>query len=229
MTASLAVIFLYKDRIPSVFAMIFQDAFSFQGAAGGIFGYGVSRSMRYGIARGVFSNEAGLGSMAVLNGGVDEAKPGVQGQWAIFEVFFDTIVSCTLTALVILCVLGERLFEFRNNGAALTSICFTAGLGTPGGYTVSVCVVLFAFATIIAWYYMGKQSAVYLGEVMGYDISLLYMAGYLAAVFSGCLGPMERVWAVSDIFNGLMAVPNLAALVLLVRQVRKPQDGNTRS
>lgn len=226
MAAALGVIFLYRDRIPAVFAMIFVDAFSFHGAAGGVFGYGVSRAVRYGVARGVFSNEAGLGSMAVLNGGVDEARPGVQGQWAVFEVFFDTIISCTTTAFVILCVLGEKLFEFKENGAALTSICFTAGLGTPGGYAVSVCVVLFAFATIIAWYYMGKQSAVYLGEALGRDISFLYMAGYLTAVFLGSLGPMERVWEVSDIFNGLMAVPNLAALVLLVRQVRGPwEDG----
>ena len=112
-----------------------------------------------GSARGVFSNEAGLGSMAILNGGVGEAAPGSQGQWAIFEVFFDTIISCTLTALVILCVMGEELGRFWGNGADLTGFCFAEGLGNPGGYAVSVCVTLFAFATIIAWYYMGKQSA----------------------------------------------------------------------
>lgn len=219
MAASLAVIFLFRENLPSAFGMILSHAFSPRQAAAG---YGVSQCIRYGIARGVFSNEAGLGSMAVLNGAAEDVENGVQGQWAIFEVFFDTIVSCTLTALVILCTMGDQISSFGDNGAALTGICFTAGLGNLGGYAVSVCVVLFAFATIIAWYYMGKQSAVYLGEKAGHDFSLLYLGGYLFAVFAGSLGPMEAVWEISDIFNGMMAVPNLLALVFLVKQIKKP-------
>lgn len=223
MAAALGVIFLFCEQLPTAFTMIFRDAFSFSGAAGGILGYWVSDSIRYGIARGVFSNEAGLGSMAALNGGADAAAPGSQGQWAIFEVFFDTIVSCTLTAVVILCAVGDELTTFTGNGAELVSQCFAAGLGSLGGYTVSVCVALFAFATIIAWYYMGKQAVVYLGETIGVDLSRVYMMGYLACVFIGSLGTMETVWEVSDIFNGLMALPNLTALILLVREVRQPE------
>ena len=182
----------------------------------------VSKCVRYGVARGVFSNEAGLGSMAALNGGVDHAEPGVQGQWAMFEVFFDTIVSCTVTALVILCVTGDELNGYNGNGAELTGLCFDRGLGSLGGYTVSICVALFAFATIIAWYYMGRQAVAYLGETVGRDVSNLYLCGYLLSVFLGSLGPMESVWEISDIFNGMMAIPNLLALILLVREVKRP-------
>lgn len=221
-SASFLVIILFCDQIPGAFARIFQDAFSFTSAAGGVMGFYVSDCVRYGIARGVFSNEAGLGSMAALNGGVEHAEPGAQGQWAIFEVFFDTIVSCTITALVILCTTGNELTGHEGNGAELTSWCFEQGLGSLGGYTVSICVALFAFATIIAWYYMGRQAVVYLGETIDRDISKLYLGGYLISVFLGCLGPMETVWEIADIFNGMMAIPNLLALILLVREVKRP-------
>lgn len=220
--ASLFVMILFYKRIPMAISMIFRDAFSFASASGGVMGFYVSKCVRYGIARGVFSNEAGLGSMAALNGGVDHAEPGRQGQWAMFEVFFDTIVSCTVTALVILCTMGEELTNYKGNGASLTSFCFSQGLGTFGGYLVSMCVALFAFATIIAWYYMGRQAVAYLGETIGRDVSKIYLGGYLTCVFLGSLGPMEAVWEISDIFNGMMAIPNLLALVLLVREVRRP-------
>ena len=152
------------------------------------------------------------------------ASEELQGQWAIFEVFFDTIVSCTLTALVILCVAGSGTApEFgAENGASLTSLCFFTALGSPGGYAVAVCVVLFAFSTIIAWYYMGRQAAEYLGGKISGKIPAVYAVGYLLAAFLGCLGAMETVWEVSDIFNGLMAVPNLAALMLLAGEIYAP-------
>ncbi len=220
--ASLIILLLLHDRIPEAFMRILTDAFSFQSVSGGISGFFVSKCVRYGVSRGVFSNEAGLGSLAALNGGVEHAEPGVQGQWAMFEVFFDTIVSCTMTALVILCTMGEDLNHYNGNGAELTGLCFERGLGNPGGYTVSICMALFAFATIIAWYYMGRQAAVYLSEIIRRDISKLYLGGYLVCVFLGSLGPMETVWEISDIFNGMMAIPNLTALVLLVKEVRRP-------
>lgn len=220
--ASLSILLLFRDRIPGAFARILTDAFSFQSASGGVSGFIVSKCVRYGVSRGVFSNEAGLGSLAALNGGVEHTETGVQGQWAMFEVFFDTIVSCTVTALVILCAMGEELNHYSGNGSELTEQCFERGLGSLGGYTVSMCMALFAFATIIAWYYMGRQAAVYLSEIIGQDISKFYLGGYLICVFLGSLGPMETVWEISDIFNGMMAIPNLAALVLLVKEVRRP-------
>jgi len=224
--AALAVIILYAGNVPGVILGILVDAFSFRSAVGGVAGYGISRCVSYGIARGVFSNEAGLGSLAVLNGSAEMASEELQGQWAIFEVFFDTIVSCTLTALVILCVAGSgTASEFgAENGASLTSLCFFTALGSPGGYAVAVCVVLFAFSTIIAWYYMGRQAAEYLGGKISGKIPAVYAVGYLLAAFLGCLGAMETVWEVSDIFNGLMAVPNLAALVLLAGEIYAPGE-----
>ena len=224
--AALAVIILYAGNVPGVILGILVDAFSFRSAVGGVAGYGISRCVSYGIARGVFSNEAGLGSLAVLNGSAEMASEELQGQWAIFEVFFDTIVSCTLTALVILCVAGSgTASEFgAENGASLTSLCFFTALGSPGGYAVAVCVVLFAFSTIIAWYYMGRQAAEYLGGKISGKIPAGYAVGYLLAAFLGCLGAMETVWEVSDIFNGLMAVPNLAALVLLAGEIYAPGE-----
>jgi len=222
MIVSGIVLFAFHEQIPGAFTRIMTDAFSFQSASGGVTGFFVSKCVRYGVSRGVFSNEAGLGSMAALNGGVAHAEPGVQGQWAMFEVFFDTIVSCTVTALVILCTAGEELNGYNGNGAELTGICFERGLGSLGGYTVSMCVALFAFATIIAWYYMGRQAVAYLGETIGRDVSKFYLGGYLICVFMGCLGPMETVWEISDIFNGMMAIPNLLALILLAGEVRRP-------
>ena len=223
---SLLVLLLCADRIPDAFLRIFQSAFGIRQISGGIAGFGISKSLRYGISRGVFSNEAGLGSLAVLNGSAEMASEELQGQWAIFEVFFDTIVSCTLTALVILCVAGSgTASEFgAENGASLTSLCFFTALGSPGGYAVAVCVVLFAFSTIIAWYYMGRQAAEYLGGKISGKIPAVYAVGYLLAAFLGCLGAMETVWEVSDIFNGLMAVPNLAALVLLAGEIYAPGE-----
>ena len=226
MAAAFAVIFLYIGRVPGVLYEIMADAFSFRGAVSGVAGYGISRCVSYGIARGVFSNEAGLGSLAVLNGSAETAAEEQQGQWAVFEVFFDTIVSCTLTALVILCVAGSGTAAEvgAENGASLTSLCFFTALGSPGGYLVAVCVVLFAFSTIIAWYYMGLQAAEYLsGKTRWRGITRFYAGCYLLAAFLGCIGKMETVWEISDIFNGLMAVPNLAALVLLAGEVSEPE------
>ncbi len=220
--AALMIVFRFRENLPAAMRMIITDAFSFRSAAGGITGFGVSRCVRYGIARGVFSNEAGLGSLAVLNGGAEEGAPGLQGQWAIFEVFIDTIVCCTLTALAILCAAGTDPRSLTCNGAELTGTSFSRGFGPAGGQIVSLCTALFAFATIIAWYYMGKQSAAYLEEKTRLRLPALYPAGYLLAVFIGSLGQMEQVWTASDIFNGLMAIPNLAAVMILIRQVKRP-------
>ena len=132
--AALAVIILYAGNVPGVILGILVDAFSFRSAVGGVAGYGISRCVSYGIARGVFSNEAGLGSLAVLNGSAEMASEELQGQWAIFEVFFDTIVICTMTALVILCSSGGAagLCAASLDGAALAAWSFGAVCGKMG-------------------------------------------------------------------------------------------------
>lgn len=229
MVFSLIVIMSFGERIPSVLSMVFADAFSPAAAGGGISGFLLSASVRFGLSRGVFSNEAGLGSLAVLHGAAEDSGPETQGMWAMFEVFFDTIVICSLTALVILCVCYDRMPEGQT-GAALTAWCFSKRLGLAGEWLVSGAMVVFAFATIIAWYYLGRQTASYLWEKVcgaggekeeGFLTG--YAAAYLAAVFFGCICRLDVVWMISDVWNGLMAYPNILTLWLLGGQVEFPK------
>lgn len=232
---SLIVILSCWEYLPRIFADIFREAFRLESAGGGITGFLLSRSVRYGMSRGVFSNEAGLGSLAVLHGAAEDTTPEQQGMWAMFEVFFDTIVICTLTALVILCVIysGHGGDISGADGAALTAFCFSARLGAAGEALVSGAMVIFAFATIIAWYYLGRQSFSYLLGCSGRDQSQEnirnrgYLALYLLAVFCGCVCRLEIVWLISDLWNGLMAYPNLLAVLWLSRQVSFPADFST--
>lgn len=224
--ASALVLAACWRQIPGVFVQIVTCAFSpataGESAVGAAAGWGVKTAIQYGIARGVFSNEAGLGSLAILHGAAEDTTPEEQGMWAMFEVFFDTILVCTVTALVILCAAAEKGFPVRN-GASLAVRSFSAFLGAPGEYTVALSMMLFAFATIIAWYYMGKQAADYLlGSRGGTLRGRIYGSLYLGAVFLGCIARMEAVWELSDIWNGLMALPNILAILLLAGQIRYP-------
>lgn len=227
LTASLMVLFICRRQIPGVILEILTSAFSPStagtSAAGAAAGLGMKYAVRYGIARGVFSNEAGLGSLAILHGTAEDTSPEEQGMWAMFEVFFDTILVCTVTALVILCAAARKGFPIED-GASLAVRSFSAFLGDAGEYTVAVSMMLFAFATIVAWYYMGKQAAEYLLKdrktwISGWGYSSLY----LAVVFLGCTAKVDLVWELSDIWNGLMALPNIAALLLLADQIRYPE------
>lgn len=229
---SLIVIISCYEQIPQIFGDILESALAPSALLGGVGGYGISKSLRYGIARGVFSNEAGLGSLAILHGAAEDTTPQEQGMWAMFEVFFDTVIICTLTALVILCMTPQGMEGVPYDGAALTTFCFEQRIGIWGRYLVSGAMLLFAFATIIAWYYLGKQTVAYVVEVLSrkfpavgrsrWWIEHLYLALYLDAVFLGCIISLDLVWELSDIWNGLMAVPNLIALVFLVKQVKFP-------
>lgn len=231
---SLIVIMSCYDRIPSVVLSIWNTAWKPSSAIGGVAGYGIMKSIQFGISRGVFSNEAGLGSMAVLHGAAENTTPQKQGMWAMFEVFFDTILICTMTALVILCITNGDPAGTGYDGAVLTTYCFQDRLGRMGEYLVAGAMMLFAFATIIAWYYLGKQAALYLfsrlpitrnnrflNEALG---ERLYTLLYLGAVFTGCIAKLETVWELSDIWNGLMALPNIAALIILIKEVTYPGD-----
>lgn len=222
---SLIVICSCYDRIPSVLMQIWDSAFSPRSVVSGTAGYGISKSLQYGMSRGVFSNEAGLGSLAILHGAVEEEAASKQGMWAMFEVFFDTIISCTLTALVILCMMEGPVEQAKYDGAALTAYCFAGKMGIMGEYLVSIAMLLFAFATIIAWYYLGRQTASYLARHFHISVqwsNWIYTILFLNAVFIGCLGKLSTVWELSDIWNGLMALPNMIALVLLMKEVPYP-------
>ncbi|MEG2122761.1 MAG: amino acid carrier protein [Clostridium sp.] len=229
------VIFTFYDRIPRVVLGILEDAFTFKSAAGGAAGYVTGKALRYGMARGIFSNEAGLGSLAVLHGDAEQTSPREQGLWAVFEVFFDTMISCTLTALVILCVMGTESASLGQSefavqapgGSAVVAYCFSRCFGRAGGYLIAVIMTLFAFATIIAWFYLGRQAVVYLTEEKKYKRKILkiYTFLYLNAVFWGCMAKLRLVWSLSDIFNGLMAIPNLIGLLWLSKEVESPFAG----
>lgn len=224
MAFSITVLILCREQLPDAVRSVFREAFTLPAALGGAAGSSISGAVRYGLARGVFSNEAGLGSMAILHGDSPGQDARLQGMWAMFEVFFDTIVVCTLTGLVILCCGGGG--EPAPEGAALASWCFQKHLGNAGGYAVSLSMILFAFATIIAWYYLGSQALLFLigrlGWKNGKNAAALYRFLYLGAVCMGCVAAMEKVWLFSDIVNGLLSLPNLLALVLLVRRVEFP-------
>lgn len=227
---SMIVILSCLEQIPGALASMVCSAFRPEAAAGGTAGYVISRSVRYGISRGVFSNEAGLGTLAVLHGPTEGTTPHEQGMWAMFEVFFDTVILCTLTALVILCMTGSAPERVPYEGAALASWCFEGRLGAAGEFLVSASMVVFAFATLIAWFYLGKQAAAYTAGALGFDrqkkqkfVNKIYPLFYVAAVFTGSIGRLEVVWILSDIWNGLMAFPNLTALLFLSGQVMMPE------
>ena len=210
-----------RRSIPVVLGQILKEAWAPGAAGGGIAGFLFSRSVRFGLARGVFSNEAGLGTLAVLHGAAEDTTPEEQGMWAMFEVFVDTIVICTLTALVILCAGMESGLD----GAALTSFCFTKILGSFGGFLVSASMAAFAFATIVGWYYIGRQMFSYMAEYLcpGVNTEYLYTILYLLSVWLGCICRLELVWLMSDLVNGLMAYPNLLSLWLLAGHVQFPK------
>ena len=218
---SVWVLVVCRRSIPVMLGQILKEAWTPGAAGGGIAGFLFSRSVRFGLARGVFSNEAGLGTLAVLHGAAEDTTPEEQGMWAMFEVFVDTIVICTLTALVILCAGMESGLD----GAALTSFCFTKIFGSFGGFLVSASMAAFAFATIVGWYYIGRQMFSYLAEYLcpGANTEYLYTILYLLAVWLGCICRLELVWLMSDLVNGLMAYPNLLTLWLLAGHVQFPK------
>lgn len=215
--AAVFIIVCNCERIPAAFSEIFRGAFGIRSVGGGISGAVISRSINAGLRRGVFSNEAGLGSSAVLHSSADCRDPGQQGMWAVFEVFADTIVCCTLTALVIL---TTGVMDGGSDGVMLVTEAFGKETGKLAPYFITAAVSLFAFATIIGWFYCGECAVTYIFGDAGIPF---YKLIFLAFVFVGAVAELEAVWTVSDIFNGLMAFPNLTGLILLRKEVRTVQ------
>lgn len=196
-----------ENIIPCIKNVI-KEAFTIKSVSG----FGLAKAARYGISRGVFSNEAGLGSSAVIHAAADCKNAGEQGMWGILEVFIDTVLMCTVTGVAIL-VSGAT--DSQLNGAQLCAAVFESVFGKAGGYFLNACICLFAFATLIAWSYYGRCGAEYLfGEKSG----KVYNKLYVAAVFAGSVIRFDSVWSLSDTLNGLMAVPNIFALLLLGKE-----------
>ncbi len=207
----------YVNILPCLKEIIFS-AFGINQIVGGGIGYGISKAMRTGVARGVFSNEAGLGSSPIVHSASGEKISAVQGMWGIAEVFIDTVLTCTLTALALMTsgayTPGNRLAEIEMNTAAFSGLF---GRYAEGFVGISLCI--FAFATIIGWEYYGEKAAEY---ALGNRAVTAYRCLYLCCTVIGAVTKLETVWALSDVFNVLMAVPNLTALMILRKKAVQP-------
>lgn len=216
--AGLIVLILRAGDIPAALASILSGAFSFKAVGGGVFGYVIMAAMRQGFARGVFSNEAGLGSAPIAHAASSTSEPCEQAMWGVFEVFIDTIVICTLTGLTIILsgVLGAEggLAGFGSNGVAAAA-AFNAILpGTIGGVVIQISLLFFALSTIVGWSYYGERCFGYLSNNNLHVINI-YKLCYVLMCIVGAMGSGTLMWDISDTLNGLMAIPNLIALLAL--------------
>ena len=212
---AIIIIVINARAIPGVMGSIFRGAFGLDAAAGGISGAFIKQAVSVGFRRGIFSNEAGLGSSVMVHTASDVKEPVQQGMWAIFEVFLDTIVCCTLTALAVLCsgVLGQTGPDgLPLDGAPLVISAFQSGFGRLAGGFVSLSILLFAFATLLGWSFYGVKAAEYLfGEKSAVGYKLIFSA----VIVAGATTELKLVWGLSDTLNGLMAIPNLVGVLLL--------------
>lgn len=213
---ALGVIFLNIDRVPGVFASIFEGAFSPASVTGGVVG-SFFLSMQKGVARGIFSNEAGLGTGSIAHATADTDHPVKQGFFGIFEVFADTIVICTMTALVILCS-GVPVNYGTDAGAELTINGFIATYGNWVSIFTAVALCCFAFSTILGWGLYGTRCIEFL---FGTWINKPFMVVYSLVAVIGATADLGLLWSVAETFNGLMSIPNLIALFLLSGTVVK--------
>lgn len=213
------ILAMHAGQIPHALGMVIDGAFSGTAAAGGFAGSTMAMALRYGVARGLFSNEAGLGSAPMVHAVAETDHPVRQGMYGIFEVFVDTILICTTTGLVIL-VTGT--WDSGATGAALSARAFEVGLpGAWGDIVVTGGVLLFSYSTLIGWSYYGETGIVYL---FGTRAAMPYRMLWLVFVYLGSVGSLHLVWDVADTLNGMMAIPNLVAVLgsigLLRRLVR---------
>ncbi len=220
MLGSGIILALNAALIPEALAEVFRGAFSGTAAGGGFAGAAVAQAIRFGVARGIFSNESGLGSAGIAAAAAQTKEPVRQAMVSMTQTFIDTLVVCTFTGLTIL-VSGAWLEGL--NGAQLTQEAFSRGLpGEWGGLIVTVSLSLFAFSTILGWSYYGEKAIEYL---LGIWAILPYRLLFTVAVYFGAVSRLDFVWSVSDVMNGLMALPNLVGLLLLsgviVRGVRE--------
>ena len=191
--------------LPEAIGLIISSAFETESGMGA----SIWLAMRWGFARGIFSNEAGLGSAAIAHAAAYTNNPTKQGKIAMLGTFIDTICICSLTAFVIIMT---GTWDSAEQGASLSALAFTTGIGPFGGPLISVCLAVFAFTTIIGWSYYGERCAEYL---FGSRIIFSYRILWIVAIVIGATVKLEIIWAIADIFNGLMALPNLIALLLL--------------
>ena len=211
--------------VPAVFAAIFKGAFSIRGVVGGGVGAGIAMAMKMGFKRGVFSNEAGLGSSVMVHSSSNVKEPIRQGMWGIFEVFADTIIVCTLTALTIL---GSGVIDLTTGEVAAAtadvasstymSYAFSQVFGPVGSGFIALAILLFAYSTVLGWSHYGATACQYL---FGDKSVLPYRIIFTIIVFLGSIMTAQLAWDISDTFNGLMMIPNLIGVLVLSPLVMK--------
>lgn len=203
------VLALNSQAIPGALQLVFTHAFSPIAAQGGFAGAAVWAALRFGVARGVFSNEAGLGSAPIAHAAAQTRDPVRQGLIAMLGTFIDTIIVCSITGLVIL---TSGVWDSGVSGAGLTSLAFAESFPRTGGVIVAVCLTLFAFSTVIGWSFYGERCAVYL---FGVKVIYPYRLLWILVIPIGAMVDLEFIWLVADTFNAMMALPNLIGLALL--------------
>ncbi|MDO5438965.1 MAG: sodium:alanine symporter family protein [Erysipelotrichaceae bacterium] len=208
------VVFAHAGQIPAAFASIFRGAFAARAVGGGIVGYGIKQAVTWGMKRGVFSNEAGLGSSVMVHSASNIREPVIQGMWGIFEVFADTIIVCTLTALTILTSgavdLNTGTMVSSLEQTALVSEAFSTVFGRFGAVFIAIAILLFAFSTVLGWSQYGTRSFEYL---FGTRSTIIFRVVFVVFVLLGSTMDLKLAWALSDTFNGLMAIPNLIGVL----------------
>jgi AGCS family alanine or glycine:cation symporter len=203
------VIFSHIGKVPQVFILIFQQAFTPTAAMGGFMGAAVKHAIQMGFRRGLLTNEAGLGSAPIAHAAAQTPSPVHQGLIGVGEVFIDTIIVCTITALI---NLSTGMWQSGLDGTAMTAASFSSTVPVVGGLVVAFSSFLFGYSTLLGWYYYGEQCMKY---IFGEKVAMTYRVIYVGLVFTGALISIELVFYIGDIANALMAFPNLIALTFL--------------
>ena len=219
---ALVIFFTNIGQVGAVFSAIFKGAFGLRAVGGGIVGSGIKMALTWGMKRGVFSNEAGLGSSVMVHSNSNVKEPVRQGMWGIFEVFADTIVVCTLTAFA---VLSSGLVDLEtgavlseSSGSALVGEAFSTIFGSFGPMFIALAILLFAFSTVLGWSHYGTKAWEYL---FGTKSTIAYKVVFIVIIFIGATMNLSLAWDLSDTFNGLMAMPNLIGVLCLSPLVMK--------
>ena len=206
----LAVLLLHINQVPGILAHIVRSAFTGTAAKGGLFGSAVLLTIRHGVARGLFSNESGLGTAPMAHSVARTDQPVREGLVAMIGPFIDTLIICTITALVIIITQAHVTTDL--DGAALTSAAFAKGLFGWGRLIVTFGMIFFAYSTVLGWYYYGEKGVEY---IFGHRVIPAYKVLWILLIPVGAVAKLTICWRIADIFNALMALPNLIALICL--------------
>ncbi len=218
---SVAVIAARWGDVPSVFALIFSDAWNPQSAAGGVLGFVVSRQLKAGTMRGLMSNEAGCGTAPTAHASANTSRAAKQGFWGIFEVFVDTILLCTLTAIVII-LGGNGVLQYADNPMMMAIKSYSAVFGAWSEYFMCISVLLFAFATIVCWAHYGKESLYYISK--NKRLSTVYILLFTVFVFVGAIAAPSYAWLFADLSLGIMTIINLPVLCSMRGEIKRETD-----